>query len=562
MEISLEKLLMGILIGILLFCIGKNNKIIEGLFDCNRKCEPSECASFGNKCPIDGSARYVSLETGGCSSNVLDFSNARSGCCDMKDCHGGSPPSPPSPPPPSPPAPPSHPTPPAPGPTDEICSNLTTDPNACLQDDGVPYGCAAINSSSYDNVKKGYVWFCNKTKTDREGCDRLPEDEFKWCPSKNEPAPEPPPPPPSPCTSPISPPDDFPGYIQINNITDKTITLWYDTKTGGGKKMKQTDNEGNVRFNEGCVTRVEPNGYRMTPNSSLFIKFIRGDEWESFGMWATYNDIRGREVTGSRAAPNVQRILELTKVLRMPRNIFFNNSYVDGFNGTNSYIVYKNKKKDKILINRSQPCNLKYINNKETCESIGGRCMKQTTVAEGSSRDQQVWTCTNPKFWANEKLGLEPGAMAGTGCPEAGGRNTCDCLETWYNNYKGPNTKYDWPTCTNEKGEQEKCPRLWYRSLREKCPSSYSWAFQEKDPININDSKYLQYTEWCPGNFEGNNQKLQESLERTDENPDGFFQVSPALETAVMGDDDESPVIIVDIEYIWDPQDCDETWRN
>jgi len=285
-------------------------------------------------------------------------------------------------------------------------------------DDGVPYGCAAINSKSYD-AQQGYVWFCNKTIEDSEGCDSLPEDDFKWCPSKNEPAPEPPPPPPSPCTSPISPPDDFPGYIQINNITGKTITLWYDTKTGGGQKMKQTDNEGNVKFND-CVTRVEPNGYRMTPNSSLFIKFVRGDVWDSFGMWATYNDIRGREVTGSRAAPNVQRILELTAKPNMPKNIFFNNSYVDGFNGTNSYIVYKNKKKDKILINKSKPCDLKYINNKETCESIGGRCMKQTTVAEGSSRDQQVWTCTNPKFWANEKLELEPG-VAGTGCPEAVG---------------------------------------------------------------------------------------------------------------------------------------------
>ena len=261
MKLKLETVLTGLLVGILLYCVCNQLFLVEGV--CQRGCLEGQMCPHEKECPP-------------------------SGCCD----EGTTPPTPPTPPAPPTPAPPK----------DETCSKLKKE--TCLIDGDVKYGCVNTDSGQND-AQLGYVYSCNKEISTRQDCDKL-RTPFKWCPRQNEPPPPPPPPPPSPCTSPISPPDDFLGYIQINNSTDKTITLWYDTTTGGGRMMTKRRTDGDVKFND-CVTPVEPNGYRMTPNSSLFIKFERGDEWESFGMWSTYNDIRGREVTGSRAAPRGRR---------------------------------------------------------------------------------------------------------------------------------------------------------------------------------------------------------------------------------------------------------------
>ena len=480
-----------------------------------------------------------------------------------------------------------------PSPPDEICSNLTTDPKACLQDDGVPYGCANINSKTYDGEKRGNVWFCDKTIGTREDCDSMPEEAgFKWCPYKNEPAPAPapPPPPPSPCTSPTPDISDFPGYIQINNSTDKTITLWHDILNADGWVLdgvrypvddpsltqKELDDQRNqriirnlkelrnsrVNFNSSCITPVEPNGYRMNPNSSLFIKLEENDVWISFGMWATINDIEGNPVLYSKSPPNIQRILEITMndKKNTPNQVFFNNSYVDGFNGTSSYsATYTNESGQSSTVS-SRPCNLRFIKDKNSCESIGGRCKKQTPGIPTEEPfnfkggEQQIWTCTNPKFWANEKIGIDLG-QGGTGCPKPDS-NTCECLNTWYNNY---NSKDDnWPMCKDQNGSDERCPRLWYKNISENCPSSYAWAYQEHVPVNINDDIFTNSNKsgWCPSDLDVNNADLQSQLV-----DDGIFKESNALDSFKYNPG-TLPKIVVNIEYIWDPQDCDETWRT
>ena len=334
------------------------------------------------------------------------------------------------------------------------------------------------------------------------------------------------------------------GYIQIKNDTHKQVKVWFDLATQGGEKYLKVKGEGGVYFKSTCASEItgSENGYQLDKDGSIFIKFKRNDIWTSFGMWFTdVNDINGKPIQNSHAPPNVTRF-EITKSEDLPDQIWFNNSYVDGFNAIINYQLFQNKDKT-TLLNQSKPCNL-FVNTRKDCEDMGGKCKRETAGKVGGV---ELWSCTNPKFWVNKKLGLDYGT-GDLACAKPDG-NTCGCLESWYNTYPGPNQSHEWPKCSGKT-----CPRLWYETIRDKCPSAYSWAYAEKDPTDISNPIFNDpdiNPHWCPTNPNYDNAKIQGELVE-----ERVFKDSDALEHVVLPNKTDDPIIIVSINHLWDATNC------
>jgi hypothetical protein len=294
MKISLEKILIGILIGILLFCVGKKMFMVEGATN-DITCTPNNCdntCTTEEQCTCD-----EKCENGGLGCNLKGITNCRA-CGDHPNlsypsCQSSTPPpSPPAPAPPSPPAPPNRPPappnrPPAPPNRPPVPPNRPPAPpnrppappnrppapppyhppsppsppsppappstNPC---DNLAYGsCTAplygstgycVNIQKDPNIGK---YFCNDTILNEFDCNKLVQAgaPFTWCPVKQAPGP------PSGVPTPSAP--------QTNpcNIADKigkTYFKWNDGKIPGCRNDQCIRTDEQIKQNPKLSKRV------------------------------------------------------------------------------------------------------------------------------------------------------------------------------------------------------------------------------------------------------------------------------------------------------------------
>ena len=515
MEISLEKILMGILIGILLFCIGNKMFTVEGVTNdfCNldEPCKSQGCIYDLEGCSNTGKDFYGGV---GCIGNTgcrfCDKPSHRKP--DHKPC-GSTTPSPPSPSPYHPPSPPSPPTPPAP-PTDNICSKLKA--AACKVDPrGNIYGCANKESLASD-AKLGDVYSCNDT-VDFNGCQRLIQQNnpFVWCPAPGDHHPTEPDPnnyrqvPYKEDIPNRNPPSEFSGgFIEYKNDHDtKKIIVWFDfekdkgtdynnpsTKfwsgTGITENLKIVDSNG--RSKQLSNMRRDRNGFILSPGDSLFFR-LNGvsTHIESGGNWFTSD-----AVTSSKSNPGVNRY-EYT--INYPdgeegdKMYFGNYSYVDGYNSYFTLKLSKNNGKYSQFGNKS--CNLSNL-SKTTCNLNGGQYGYITPDEIGGAIWQPV--CRSP---TKVHAPTQKGANDPIGCNNIQNilpNYACNCLQTWYSK---PGTKY------YVGAELMK----WWNYIHRECNPGYAWSYHEKEPIDFNDDLYND-PEWCSKRIQNSKIKRPEEL--------------------------------------------------
>jgi len=494
MEISLEKILIGILIGILLFCIGKKMFMVEGVTGNSCMSEPP-CTTEACVYDLKGCSYTPSDPYGGVG--CIGSTGCRfCGKPGHKPCGGHSPPAPPSPPtppspyhPPSPPSPPSPPTPPS-SPTNNICSKL--DPATCLNYDD--YGGNCVHQDDPNNFGN---YICNNGIIEESKCGTEGEGStgrgFKWC--KN-----------GPYRNPVENPQ---GYnVDVWNNTGRKVYVQINIQENYGTAF---DNYWQAYLIQGI------NGYWKQSLQSNH-KLVRWDgrTRDKYYIWYTLpnnSSLRFKPKSGNMSwkAGNITVVSEqpsstidtggLTKLEYTidPPIISSNISAVDGFN-IDVELRYYNANGENFDDTNTLRCDIlnKLDQIPEFCSEDSIRCHVPTVEQMGAQEWQESILREDP--FSCEDVDGAPGIKNCAGCPT--GKNSCypfsnpfakcdlnekrkkwGCYRFWYDNDKNPNAK------------------KWLDLFDDKCPI-YGWAYDEGflggklSPFK--DTKYNNFLKGCP----------------------------------------------------------------
>ena len=285
------------------------------------------------------------------------------------------------------------------------------------------------------------------------------------------------------------------------------------------------------------------NGILLNPKDKLSIN-LKGEDTQiiSMGFWMTHQFI-----SSCGASPDGASRFEINMTYSCTKNevdngkcnkrngkikqLFFNQSYVDGYNSNVDVYVNLGDNCNIILHDDYNKCNFPLDN---TCNNIGGKSVINNTISIPIDGKNGQKVCLSPKhsvFAANDqnfntdkdifnksRLGgdtikgnpavnqklISTNEYDPVGCNTNAETNVysndndkiftgmCSCLNAWYSQ----------PSSINPKLNE------WASTVHNNCPSSYFFSYGEQIPSNFNnikDNKIFKKQDWCYNIFKEQN---------------------------------------------------------